>query len=166
MIIEMAGRPATHLTESLEKHVNILRDVRDLSVHEIRVSEPKVIPSENKNQESEPAPEMFTAFAECDFEVPSFARLSDTVFDFMPSSVEVIEPGKVSLEAAEVTNLLNNIAGRMHRYDEIAKVAEERLRQQQEQLQLMQKAIIVRDLKIVELSSKQTKKKKKTKKKG
>ena len=46
MIVEMAGRPAAHLTESLEKHVSILRQVEDAEVHEIKVSEPIVIPSE------------------------------------------------------------------------------------------------------------------------
>ena len=72
---------------------------------------------------------MFTCFAEADFEAKSFARLSETMFDFMPSSVEVIEPVKVTLSMGEATDLLNNISGRMHRYDELAKVAGIRLKQ-------------------------------------
>ena len=94
---------------------------------------------------------MLTAFAECDFEIPSFSRLSETMFDFMPSSIEVIEPNKVSLDITEATDLLNNISGRMHRFDEISKIAGERLRQMNGQLQAMQKALIDRDEKIVEL---------------
>ncbi len=159
MIVEMAGRPATHLTESLEKHVNILREVSDMEVHEIKVSEPRVVAREDKSSEvggrrSEVGNEedMFTAFAECDFEIPSFARLSETMFDFMPSSIEVIEPNKVSLDSIEATDLLNNISGRMHRYDEIAKIAGERLRLMDAQLKAMQTALIERDEMIAKLS--------------
>ena len=160
MIVEMAGRPAAHLTESLEKHVSILRDVSDAEVHEIKVSTPKVIPSEVGSEQSvvgsgkDEREDMFTAFAECDFEMPSFARLSETMFDFMPSSVEVIEPSTVNLDMSEATDLLNNISGRMHRYDEIAKIAGEGLRQMDAQLKAMHAALIERDAKIAELSGK------------
>jgi hypothetical protein len=143
MIVEMAGRPAAHVKESLTNHVGILDKHKDIEVHSINVSEPKVIEMENvpKGQE------MFTCFAEVDFEVENFSKLSEIVFDFMPSSVEVIEPSKVSLDTGEASNLLNNIAGRMHRYDEIAKVASARLQQMNAQLQAAQEALIEKDKK-------------------
>ena len=43
MIVEMAGRPAKHLTEAIEKHIGVLNDVNDIRVHSIKVSEPKEI---------------------------------------------------------------------------------------------------------------------------
>ncbi len=155
MIVEMAGRPAKHLTESLEKHISILRKVNDIEVHEIKVSEPSVIKNE-KGEVVSGDNEMFTAFAECDFEIPNFARLSETVFDFMPSSIEVIEPNSISMEASAATDLLNNISGRMHRYDEVAKVVGERLRIRESQLKAMQAVLIERDKKIAELEKKET----------
>lgn len=158
MIVEMAGRPAEHLTESLEKHVGILRKVSDVEVHEIKVSEPRIIKNE-KGKEISGKNEMFTAFAECDFEIPSFARLSETMFDFMPSSVEVIEPNNLNLESSAATDLLNNISGRMHRYDEVAKIAGERFRILDSQLKAMQKALIERDRKIAELEKEKISKK-------
>ena len=129
MIVEMAGRPAEHLTASLEKHIGILNEVKDIEVHSIKVSEPREIEREKTPEGTPQEDVMFTAFAEADFECESFARLSETMFDFMPSSVEVIEPSKVTMEMTEATDLLNNISGRMHRYDEIAKVAGARLHQ-------------------------------------
>jgi hypothetical protein len=128
MIVEMAGRPAEHLKEMLEKHVGILNQVTDVEVHSIKVNDPKVIelPEGKKFPEGE---EMYTTFAECDFELPTLARLTETMFDFMPSSIEVIEPAAVSLDVYEATNLMNNISGRMHRYDEIAKIAHAKLKQ-------------------------------------
>ena len=67
------------------------------------------------------------------------------MFDFMPSSVEVIEPSKVGLRADEATALLNNIAGRMHRYDEIAKIAKIKTNQMAQQMQMMQQEVMKRD---------------------
>lgn len=151
MIVEMAGRPAEHLTKSLEEHVSILRQIKDAEVHEIKVSEPREIKIDEK-AEVKKGEEMFTAFAECDFEVPSFSRMSETMFDFMPSSVEVIEPSNVSLEISEATDLLNNISGRLHRYDEIAKVAGERLKQMDGQLKMAQKILAAKDEEIAKLT--------------
>ena len=141
MIVEMAGRPATHVKESLENHVGVLDKNKDIEVHSISVSEPKEIEMEDVQK----GDKMFTCFAEVDFEVESFSRLSEIVFDFMPSSVEVIEPAKVTLDPSEASNLLNNIAGRMHRYDEIAKIAGARLQQMNAQLQAAQQALIEKD---------------------
>jgi hypothetical protein len=152
MIVEMAGRPAAHLVESLEKHVGVLKDVEDIEVHDINISESRTIPRGDEKEKGGDGKEMFTAFAECDFETSSFARLSETMFDFMPSSVEVVGPSKVSLEMIEATDLLNNISGRLHRYDEVAKVLGERHRQMEMKLKMMQKVLEEKNKKIIELS--------------
>ena len=160
MIVEMAGRPAEHLSESLEKHISILNDIKDITVHSIRVSKPREIKREDSADVSE-EDIMFTAFAEADFECDNFGRLSETMFDFMPSSVEVIEPPKISMDTYEATNLLNNISGRMHRYDEVAKIAGAKIGEMNRQLDTAYKVIEERDAKIVELTKKEIKKIKK-----
>ena len=137
MIVEIAGRPGAHVKESLEKHINILNDVKDIEVHSISVSEPKEI----EGSDADGAEMMFTCFAEADFECESFGRLTETMFDFMPSSVEVIEPSKVVISTGEATALLNNISGRMHKYDEVAKVLQYRMREMAMQLQAAQEAL-------------------------
>jgi len=159
MIVEIAGRPAVHVKESLTNHIGVLETIKDVEVHSIKVSEPKEIEMENVPKGAE----MFTCFAEVDFEAENFARLSEVTFDFMPSSVEVIEPSKVSLDLHEASNLLNNIAGRMHRYDEIAKIAGARLKQMDAQLKAAQEALIEKDKKPVK---KKAAKKKAAKKKA
>ncbi len=154
MIVEMVGRPAEHLTAAIEKHIGILNDVKDIEVHSIKVSEPREIDMKVENGEEQ----MWTVFAEVDFECESFARLSETMFDFMPSSIEVIEPSKLSLGMTEVTDLLNNISGRMHRYDEIAKVIGEKYKHMEAQLQMAKKILVARDAEIVGLKGKSAKK--------
>jgi hypothetical protein len=157
MIVEVAGRPPEHLKSALSEHIGVLNKVNDITVHSIKLSEPREI--ENSKG-------MFTCFAEADFECDSFARLSETMFDFMPSSVEIIEPSKVSLNMNEATNLLNNISGRMHRYDELAKIAGIKLKQMaKREAELL--AEIEKGKKVVKKKVKKSKKdtKKKVKKK-
>jgi hypothetical protein len=154
MIVEMAGRPPKHLTESLEKHIGILNQVTDITVNTIKVSEPrKIVIEEGKPS---PAEDMFTAFAEADFECETLARLTQVMFDFMPSSVEVTEPSKVNLSAIEATDLMNNISGRLHRYDEFAKVAGAKMQQMNTQLQMAKKILDAKDAEIAKLKKGET----------
>jgi len=155
MIVEMAGRPAEHLTKAIEEHIGVLNKVDDIVVHSITVSEPKEIELPEDAPAGEP---MFTAFAEADFETETFARLAETMFDFMPSSVEVIEPAKVTLDMTESTALLNNISGRMHRYDDIMKMAGNKLQHYESQLEIAKKLLAERDEEIVRLKKKGKKK--------
>lgn len=132
MIVEMAGRPGKHVKEHLEKHIMVLDKIDDIEIHSVKISEPKEI--ENSNG-------LFTCFAEADFETKTFARLSETMFDFMPSSVEVIDPQEVGMQASEATELLNNLSGRLHRYDELAKIAQAKFNEIREELKLTQKLL-------------------------
>jgi hypothetical protein len=161
MIVEMAGKPAEHLKSTLEKHMDILNGVKGLSVNSIKVSDAKKI-EEVGGKKIPAGEEMFTAFAEADFEIESFTMLTQVMFDFMPSSVEVIEPANISLTTKDATDLLNNISGRLHRYDEIAKIAGARLQQMIDQFKKAREMIDERDAKIKELSSKKSAPKKKS----
>ena len=119
MIVEVAGNPSEYVKESLEKHVNVLNGIKDVTINSMNISEPKEI--ENSNG-------IFTCFSEIDFEVESLSRMTEIIFDFMPSSVEVIEPSKLILDTNQASALLNNISGRMHKYDEIASIAQGKIR--------------------------------------
>ena len=157
MIVEMAGRPANHVKESLANHVGVLEKLSDITVHKTTVSDAKEVEPQKDAPKTEP---IFTCFAEVDFETENFSRMTQVMFDFMPSSVEVIEPSKVQLESGEATELLNNLSGRLHRYDEVARVAQFKAHHLEEQLKLAQESIIEKDS---EKPEKKTNKKKKTK---
>tara|TARA_Y100000310_G_scaffold84575_1_gene81461 strand:- start:2143 stop:2670 length:528 start_codon:yes stop_codon:yes gene_type:complete len=114
MIVEIAGRPAEHVVETLKNHVGQIKNFKDIKVFDIKISAPK---------ELEQQKGLFTCFAEVEFGVESLGRITDVVFDFMPSSIEILEPGRVGFDANEATGFLNTLSGRLHKYDEIAKVA-------------------------------------------
>jgi hypothetical protein len=90
---------------------------------------------------------MFTCFAEVEFGVESFVRLTEIIFDFMPSSIEVIEPGELRMGMGDATSFLNTLTGRLHRYDEIAKLAQMRNQQLVQKMQMMEQELMKRDAK-------------------
>lgn len=164
MIVEVAGRPAEHVQSVLKDHVEKLKFVKGVSDVEINLNEPKKVEHEQG--------EMFSCFAEVEFTSETFLILTQVMFDFMPSSVEVLEPGRIGMDLADATSFLNNVAGRMHKYDEIAKVAQLQSQQLYKKLQMVQQELMKRDeegkskKKAKKSSKKKSAKKKKAKKKG
>lgn len=126
MIVQIAGKPKDYVLESIKSHIGRLDEFKDLEVVSKSFSEPKVLENEK---------DMFICFSEVEILVPSFARVLDIVFDFMPSSIEVLDPGKIEMNVFEATNFLNNLSGRLHRYDDIAKLAYARIRQLSDEIQ-------------------------------
>lgn len=132
MIVEIAGTPESYVKEALSEYMLNLNRMNEVEVHSIKISEPGPI---------EGSKEMFTCFSESDFTVNNLSMLSKIVFDFMPSSIEITEPPVVSLDSIQATELFNNISGRMHRYDEIAKVANMKIQRLTRMLQQADKML-------------------------
>ena len=168
MIVEIAGRPAEHVKESLKQHVNEIDKRENANITSVNINEPKKIQmSQSNTNNSQAQQEMFTCFAEVEVETDSFSKLIEIVFDFMPSSVELIKPDTLKLNIEESTSFVNNLAGRLHRYDEIAKVARLQSQQLGKRLQLMEQELIkTREELNKKRESGKASKKKKSKKKS
>ena len=110
----MAGKPANHLEESLKNHIKQMGEGKIVNLNSTKFHTPK---------EMENSGGMFTCFAEVEIEVETTKNLFEVILDYMPSSVEVIDPLENTIASEELTSLLNNLAGRLHRYDEIARMA-------------------------------------------
>lgn len=125
MIIEVAGRPPEYLTNSMKLHIDKLNGVKGVTLVSSKISEPTIVDGEK---------DLYSCFAEVEVETLGLAKLMDLVFDFMPSSIEIIEPSTVELNCQEATMFVNDLAGRLHKYDEIAKIARFQIQQLSEKL--------------------------------
>jgi hypothetical protein len=119
-IVEIAGRPAEYIKEAIRNHISQLKKYKGIQVISDTYSEPKKIESSS---------DMFTCFSEIEFEVDSFLRLADFIFDFMPASIEIINPSIIEFNVSDATALLNTLAGRLHKYDEMAGIAQMQVQQ-------------------------------------
>jgi acyl-CoA synthetase (AMP-forming)/AMP-acid ligase II len=141
LIVEIVGKPEEHVKASLVAHVENLKNFKNIKLIKYTAHEPK--PIEIKEIEVK---DLFSTFAEVEIEADNFIALMDLVFDFMPSSIEILEPLTLDFSLEEGTTILNRLAGRMHRYDEIAKISTMKSEQLQEQFNkfmqhLMQKKL-------------------------
>ena len=126
MIVEVAGRPPEYLKNSLAAHIEKLNAIKGVTLIESKMAEPKFIDEKN---------DLYTMFSEVEFETAGLFKMMEVVFEFMPSSVEILEPLGIELNSQEATMFLNDLAGRLHRYDEVAKIAKMQIQQLAQKLQ-------------------------------
>jgi hypothetical protein len=138
MIVEIAGRPPEHIKEALKAHVGVMKTMKGIKYLSETFSDAKLIDQEK---------EIYSSFVEVEVEVDNFMKLTELMFDFLPASIEVLEPDNLKFNSQEATNFLSDLSGRLHKYDEIAKIAQMKNQQLMQHLQSIQKAIAEHKLK-------------------
>lgn len=61
--------------------------------------------------------EMFSTFADLKLTFNSLNRLTSFCYDFMPSSIEIIDPHEFKADITELNNWLNDILAILHKYN-------------------------------------------------
>ncbi|HJX50205.1 MAG TPA: hypothetical protein VJ438_01955 [Candidatus Nanoarchaeia archaeon] len=113
MIFEVLGRPPEHLKDTLNKIIDAIGSEKGVEVVEKKVNEP--VPIKDKEQ-------FFSDFAEIEVELDGIFDLSLLVFKYMPAHVDVISPENIKITNNQVSGVFNEIARRLHGYDEIARI--------------------------------------------
>ena len=113
LILEIVGRPAEHLTATLKDIIKQIEEEKGVEVMEKIINEPILI----KDQK-----DFYTTFAEVEVEVEDILYLAILMFKYMPAHVEVISPEMISLTNSGWNDIFNELARRLHSYDEVAGV--------------------------------------------
>ena len=152
MIIEVAGRPPEYLIDSMKAHVDKLNLIKGVSLVSKKISEARLLEAEK---------DLYTCFAEVEVGVETFGKIIELIFDFMPSSIEIVNPAEMEFNCQEATMLMNDLSGRLHKYDDLAKIARMQIQQLSQKLQSQQAVPsqnpIIQPLKITMDNPKQTK---------
>jgi hypothetical protein len=104
-IIEMLGKPKEHIEETLKSYIDKLDEADNYIV----VSE--------EYSEAEEKESMFSMFVEVELLVKGTEQLAWFCFDYLPSSIEVVEPSSLKYKSNDFTNFLNDLIGRLHQLD-------------------------------------------------
>ena len=113
LVLEMIGRPAEHLTETMKKIFEEIEKEKGVEIISRDVKEPVEL-KDNK--------EFFSTFSEIEVEVEEVAYLAILLFKYMPAHVEIIEPELIALTNSGWNDILNELVRRLHSYDEVARV--------------------------------------------
>jgi hypothetical protein len=113
MIFEIIGKPAEHLTASLEEIIKAIDAEKGVSVKSKNIKKP----TELKDK-----PGFFTTFAEVEVEVEEILYIAILMFKYMPAHIDVVSPELIALTNNGWSDVLSELARRLHGYDEVARV--------------------------------------------
>ena len=107
IIVEILGKPADYVDEAIKKIVDTFAENKDIDILEKNIHKAKEIEHEDKKIE------IFSAFAEIEFLALNFSKLIEIIYDYMPSSIEIIEPSTMNIKIEDANALLNDLATRL-----------------------------------------------------
>lgn len=113
IIIEVLGRPPEHLTATLKDIIKHIEEEKGVVVKGKKLNDPAPM----KDQ-----PEFYTTFAEIEVEVDEILYLTMLIFKYMPAHIEIISPEEIKVSNQGLNEVLNELARRLHGYDEVARV--------------------------------------------
>ncbi|MEM0231254.1 MAG: hypothetical protein QXW00_00540 [Candidatus Woesearchaeota archaeon] len=104
-IIEILGAPKEYLQEAMKA---ILEDIKKhdyLKVEREELFEPKE------------SGKLFTSFMELELRFKNLEYLFGFCIDYLPASIEILEPERLEYGAAELTQSINDLLAKLHRID-------------------------------------------------
>lgn len=111
MILEIMGRPDNYVKESAEMLLAKIKEEKGIKIAKSKIADLKKLDNG-----------LFSTFIEIELDADNLLVFADIMFRFMPANVEVVSPEKITMENFDVNALLNNLAMKLHRYDELTKV--------------------------------------------
>lgn len=109
VVIELMGSPKEHIESLMKEIVENLKKEKDVKVHNEKMSDTAEVKG------------FWSSFAEMEIEVKDIGKLVDISFDYMPSSIEILEPEKTEVDMKYMGDFINDLLARLHRYDMLIK---------------------------------------------
>lgn len=111
IIIEILGRPPEHVSQTLEAITKVMKKDKNVILLDKKIYEPKKIQNS----------ELYSSFVEVELLAKGLVELFGICFDYMPSSIEIIEPIELKFGLADANSLINDLASRLHQIEEVSK---------------------------------------------
>ncbi len=108
-ILEIIGKPKEYIEKTIKEYADKIKNDENLII------------LKEKIYEAEPRDKIWSVFAEIEVVIKGFTNLIGFCIDYMPSSIEIIKPEKFSFEDRIFTGFVNDLLGKLHRVDMIAK---------------------------------------------
>ncbi len=109
MIIEMLGKPKEHMESTFGELLKKLSEESDIKIT-------KKTLSKTKKQG-----ELFSRFVEIELWAKNLSAVMTLCFDYMPSSLEIVQPEKTLFRSHELNGFFNDLQAKLHHVDMLAK---------------------------------------------
>lgn len=121
-IFEILGRPPEHIKKSLGELIYNLGNQKGIQIIRKKIHEPKKLEENDKKGKVVTGEDFFTTFAEVELIADNIDLVSTIVLNMLPAHIEIIEPSEYKFNNFELSSFLTDLAVKIHKYDEIAKV--------------------------------------------
>lgn len=111
IVIEILGTPKDHVEDAMKKVIEKLKEEQGVKL------------LRETTYKAEQIKNMWSTFSDLEIEVEDVSKLIGICFDYMPSSIEIIEPSKMDLETTTIADFLNDFLARLHKTDMMLKNA-------------------------------------------
>lgn len=125
LILEIIGKPAEHLTKTLNDLIDSMDKEQGIKVLEKDIKD--VVETKERK-------DFFTTFAEVRVETEGIMQVLLLMFKYMPANIEIIRPENISLSNTSLSEMLSELVRKLHSYDEIARVLQMQNAQMQKKL--------------------------------
>ncbi len=109
-ILEMMGKPKEHIENTLREYVEKIKSDENFEILRDDFEEAKEVEDG-----------MFSVFVELEILSKRAEHLLWFCFDYMPSSIEIIDPEIIKHNSHDFSNYLNDLQSRLHNMDMIVK---------------------------------------------
>jgi len=120
IVLELVGKPAEHVKDQMIKRVESLKNADKIIVVSDQVAELKKVDPDQAPKRGQ-IKEVWATFAELELLVKDMATLVYVCFDYMPGSVEILEPSNLTLRDEQLTDLFTDLQARLLQVDVVAK---------------------------------------------
>lgn len=110
MTLEVLGAPKEHVEETLRKILAKFKEEKGSVITDL-----KVFDCEEQDNK------MWSTFADVSFDIENSKKLMDICFDYMPSSIEIIDPAGFEVDSALFGEGLNDMLANLHKYTMVIK---------------------------------------------
>jgi len=107
IISEVVGSPQEHVDKTVKLLLEKIKENKSFECKEEKIFEAQKI-------EGQP---LYSAFIEYILEFSKLEDFTGFCFDYMPSSIEILEPAEFKMSAIDTSEMFNELMARLHQND-------------------------------------------------
>ncbi|HIH14772.1 MAG: hypothetical protein QT08_C0009G0016 [archaeon GW2011_AR17] len=109
--VEVLGSPKDHVEKALQQVIKKLRE-DEKGIKVLKVEEFECKQMDNK---------LWNTFADIEFETFELKRVLDVCYDYMPSTIEILEPAGLEIDTNDIADVFNDFLTHLHKYSMVLK---------------------------------------------
>ena len=109
VIVELMGKPKEHVEQTLKEYLDNLAENDEIKILKQDISPSKEVEEDNQG--------LWVTFTELEILTKDIPTLIGFCFDYMPSSIEILEPKEIKLKGSALSNIMNDLQAKLHKLD-------------------------------------------------